>query len=126
MPETGPGSIALTGRRVIAYLIDAGLAGLMGGVVNGMVRHPTEGVRAIAGLAAFVVMTGVLLSVSGQTIGMRLMKLRVVPIGRLRFSWPIAMGIRTLLLALFLPALFFDRDGRGWHDKAAGTAVVQS
>jgi uncharacterized RDD family membrane protein YckC len=31
-----------------------------------------------------------------------------------------------VLLALLVPALIWDRDGRGMHDKAAGTALVRT
>jgi uncharacterized RDD family membrane protein YckC len=35
-------------------------------------------------------------------------------------------AIRTALLVLVLPAVLMDRDGRGLHDKAAGTIVVRA
>ena len=35
-------------------------------------------------------------------------------------------ALRTLLLCLLIPALIWDRDGRGLHDKAAGTVVVRA
>jgi len=34
--------------------------------------------------------------------------------------------LRTALLALVLPALARDGDGRGWHDRASGTIVVRT
>ena len=33
--------------------------------------------------------------------------------------------LRTLLLCLAVPALVWDRQYRGLHDKAVGSAVVQ-
>jgi uncharacterized RDD family membrane protein YckC len=33
--------------------------------------------------------------------------------------------VRTLLLALLVPALIADRDGRGLHDRLAGTVLVR-
>jgi uncharacterized RDD family membrane protein YckC len=33
-------------------------------------------------------------------------------------------ALRTALLLLLVPALVWDRDGRGLHDKAAGTVLV--
>ena len=35
-------------------------------------------------------------------------------------------ALRTLLLCLLIPALIWDRAGRGLHDKAAGTVVVRA
>ncbi len=34
--------------------------------------------------------------------------------------------VRTALIALVVPPLVFDRDGRGLHDMAAGTVVVHA
>jgi len=34
--------------------------------------------------------------------------------------------VRTLLLFLLVPAVIWDRDGRGLHDRASGTAVVRA
>jgi uncharacterized RDD family membrane protein YckC len=50
--------------------------------------------------------------------------MRVVP---LKPAWigvwrPI---VRTVLLALFVPALITDRDRRGIHDRLAGTVLVR-
>jgi uncharacterized RDD family membrane protein YckC len=39
--------------------------------------------------------------------------------------WP-AIVVRTGLLLLVLPAVVYDRDGRGLHDRAAGTVVVRA
>ena len=36
------------------------------------------------------------------------------------------MIVRTVLLCLFLPAMFWDKDGRGLHDKSAGTVIVRT
>ena len=35
------------------------------------------------------------------------------------------VAARGLLLALVIPALFIDADGRGLHDRVSGTAVVR-
>jgi hypothetical protein len=34
--------------------------------------------------------------------------------------------VRTALLVLLVPALVFDRDGRGMHDRLTDTAVVRA
>jgi uncharacterized RDD family membrane protein YckC len=39
---------------------------------------------------------------------------------------PLQVLVRTVLLCLFLPAMFWDKDGRGLHDKAAGTLIVRT
>jgi hypothetical protein len=34
--------------------------------------------------------------------------------------------LRTALIALVLPPIFRDEDGRGWHDRATRTVVVRT
>jgi uncharacterized RDD family membrane protein YckC len=38
---------------------------------------------------------------------------------------PARAGLRTILLFVFVPAVVFDRDGRGLHDRFSDTAVVR-
>jgi uncharacterized RDD family membrane protein YckC len=76
-------------------------------------------------IAVLVVMYVVLLMTAGATIGMWLLGLAVVPIGSDRFSFLRIVG-RSVLLALVIPAVVYDRDRRGLHDKVGGTIVVRS
>ena len=39
---------------------------------------------------------------------------------------PLQAIARTLLLCLFLPAVVWDRDGRGLHDKVPNTVIVRT
>ena len=60
----------------------------------------------------------------GQTLGMRLLRIRCVSIAT---GGPIGVPravVRGALLLLLVPALIMDKDGRGLHDKAAGSMVV--
>jgi uncharacterized RDD family membrane protein YckC len=67
----------------------------------------------------------------GQTLGKMALGLRVVPDeGRERVS-PARAALRTLVwglmalpLGLGFASVLLDREGRGWHDRAAGTRVV--
>ncbi|WP_163547367.1 RDD family protein [Candidatus Frankia nodulisporulans] len=125
LPEHGRGSVVGFGPRLAAYLIDAVVANLMVGVLFLLgVRYSTN-VRGLAIYLIFLLEELILISASGQTIGMRLMGIRVI---RLRDrglqSWP-WIALRTLLLALLVPVFIWDRDQRGTHDRAAGTAVVR-
>jgi len=61
--------------------------------------------------------------VSGS-LGHLIVRLRVVPLaGGYPGLWRPA--VRTVLLSLPIPALIWDRDQRGLHDKAAGTVLVR-
>jgi hypothetical protein len=58
------------------------------------------------------------------SVGHLLLGMRVVPVtpGRLGAWRP---AVRTLLLCLAVPALIWDADHRGLHDRAAGTILVR-
>ena len=76
--------------------------------------------RGYAVYAAFLLQEFVLVSVTGATIGKQLCGIRVVRAadgGRSPWPWVLA---RTVLLGLLVPAVIWDRDGRGLHDRAAG------
>ncbi|HEX4698946.1 MAG TPA: RDD family protein [Actinomycetes bacterium] len=116
LPETGPGSVAGFGRRIVAYLIDSLACSL---IAYGLVRD-----RALT-LPVFAVevaaLTWLASGSAGQLIyGLRIVRLDGKPVGLLRAV------LRTVLLCLLVPALIWDRDGRGLHDKAAGTVVVRA
>jgi uncharacterized RDD family membrane protein YckC len=69
----------------------------------------------------------------GQTIGKMVLGLRVVPAGEGERVDPGRAALRTLVWGLMaLPvglgfaSVLLDREGRGWHDHAAGTRVVRA
>lgn len=127
LPPSGAGSIASTGARFASFLLDIGAAALIGGVLRVFVEDPTAGQRNLAGNAAFAVQVLLLTALTGQSIGMRVVGLQVVRLAR-RDGAPgfLPAAIRTALLGLLVPAMITDRDGRGLHDKAAGTMVLRT
>lgn len=72
----------------------------------------------------FVVLQVVFIPLVSGGIGHLCVGLRVVPVtgGWVGVWRPI---VRTLLLALVIPALIWDADQRGLHDKIAGTVLVR-
>lgn len=123
LPATGSGSVGSFGRRLVALLIDWLLCQL---VTVALLNVPvgSTGAKAFVPLGVFAAMSVVLLSTVGTTIGMRVMGLRVGSLGRATLS-PVQVVVRTALLCLVIPAAIWDRDGRGLHDRAAGTIVVR-
>lgn len=114
------------GRRLLAFLVDVLVGGLMGGLVNLDVTQPGPILRSLAANAAFALEVIVLVALSGQSIGMRLLGLRVAglrPRGVPGFRRAL---VRTALLMLLVPALIWNRDNRGLHDRAAGTVVLRA
>lgn len=63
---------------------------------------------------------------AGQTLGMRLVGLRLARAGGPGRIGPVPAVVRTALVMLVVPALIRDADGRGWHDRLSGTAVVRA
>lgn len=74
-------------------------------------------------LGIFAVENLVLLPTMGATVGQRLLGLLLMSVDGRRVSL-VQVLIRTLLLCLAVPALIWDQDGRGLHDKAAATLLV--
>lgn len=115
-PLEGPGSVGGFGRRLAALVLDWLLCLL---IATGLLRG-----GSVTTLVVFAVENLLLVSLVGATLGHRLLGLRVSSVDGRRAS-PLAVVIRTLLLVLAIPALIWDKDGRGLHDRAAGTLVVR-
>ena len=118
LPEAGPRSIGRLGRRIGAILVDWGIAYLLS---YAFFRPDTYG---FATLGIFGVLQVVFLLIVNGSVGHLIFGLRVVPVvpGYLGVWRPF---VRTILLMLVIPAVIFDRDQRGLHDKVAGTVLVR-
>lgn len=126
-PQTGPGSIARFGRRLGALFIDWMFATLIVNVVTGS-WSSAQNAQPLHQLAIYGVwLTLMIISVpiAGGTLGHRLCRLAVTP---MRGGWPGLWrpAVRAILLALLIPALVWDSDSRGFHDKIAGTVLVRT
>ncbi|MEU9213534.1 RDD family protein [Streptomyces sp. NPDC048415] len=121
LPEHGPGSIARPGRRLGALAVDWGLCLL---IAYGLLTDSYN--RAAQVWAPLILFVLIVLTVGslGFTPGKRLFGLRVVCLGTGRVN-PLRALLRTVLLFLAVPALIWDRDGRGLHDRFAGTVEVR-
>lgn len=114
--EAGSESNGLLLRRVIALTVDWAIAtAISAGFFD---------FNSWATLAVFAGMTLIMLMTAGATLGHRLASLRV-------YRWadgasppyPHQALIRTLALCLVIPAVVWDRSGRGLHDVWAGTVM---
>ncbi|MFE3992402.1 RDD family protein [Streptomyces goshikiensis] len=121
LPQQGPGSVARFGRRLGGVALDwIGCQLIAYGLITG-------GDLKAAGnwtLLLFVALSILTVGTVGSTPGKRIVGLRVVAEdgGRLGFF---RVVVRTLLLALVVPALIWDRDGRGLHDRLARAVQVR-
>jgi uncharacterized RDD family membrane protein YckC len=128
LPADGPGAAAGVGRRLGAVVVDW-LA--CQAIVRGMLGHgawgPDDTLSTSAALgvpALFALEYLLLLPTTGFTLGMRLFGVRVARLGG-GVAGVGAVALRTLLLLLVVPAVVYDRDRRGLHDRAAGTVALR-
>ncbi|WP_027500045.1 RDD family protein [Rhodococcus sp. UNC363MFTsu5.1] len=124
LPETGPGSLVGTGRRLAAFMIDW----LMGGGVALLFLggNALDGRLGSIILMVWFVVGVVTVSLFSFTPGQYCVGLQVA-----RVDAPVPVGVvralaRQVLLVFVVPALITDLDGRGMHDRATGTALVRS
>jgi uncharacterized RDD family membrane protein YckC len=127
LPEQGPGSLATTGQRLGAFVVDALASGLVAALfVQSTSAQGTAGhLPGSWSLIPFVIDYVVGVLVAGRTLGMYLFGLRLVRVDRPAAVGPVRAVARTALLLLLLPAVIWDRDGRGIHDRLTDTAVVR-
>lgn len=121
LPESGPGSMASTGRRVVALFIDW-IAALL--ISRALVGTPETTLESFATLGIFALEVTVLTWLWGSSFGQRLVGIRVV--GRSRRLGLIAALLRTALICIVIPPVIWDADGRGLHDRAVDSVVIRA
>jgi uncharacterized RDD family membrane protein YckC len=121
LPEDGPNSIARPGRRLAALAVDWGLCLL---IAYGLITDGYGQATSNWTLLIFFVMSVLTVGTIGCTPGKRILGLRVVTLAT-GMVHPGRALLRTALLCLAIPALVWDRDGRGLHDRLAGTVEVR-
>ena len=127
LPREGRGSIARPGRRIAALLIVVASAGLIGYAFFSA-PDPVTGVpfaNPIATNLIFFAVQILFIPLLGGSPGHRIlgMRLELASGGWVGLWRPI---VRTVLLALIIPAVVWDADQRGLHDKVVGTVLVRS
>ncbi|MDH6237038.1 RDD family protein [Cryobacterium sp. CG_9.6] len=117
LPRSGPGSVGRPGRRLAGVAIDWSLA-----VGVSVIFFDYS---AVANSVIFVLLQLIFIPTIGGSIGHRLVGLRVVPV---LGGWigPWRAIVRSVLLVIVLPALVWDSDQRGFHDKVAGTVLLRA
>ncbi len=121
--------------RTFAYIIDAIGIGIVSGTIaaivgGGPTSTTSNGLNILFGLAYF----GYFWSAQGggQTLGMRVLNLKVVRTDGSALTITQAViryfGLFVSFLCLFIGVIWvaFDAEKQGWHDKIAGTYVIRT
>ncbi|MEU3350378.1 RDD family protein [Streptomyces sp. NPDC037389] len=121
LPESGPGSVAPLGRRFGALAIDWALCMLIAFAFLAQGNQQRAGNWA---LLIFLVLSLLTVGTVGSTPGKRVFGLRVIAEDGTRLSLPRVL-VRSVLLLLVIPAVIWDRDTRGLHDRLARAVQVR-
>ncbi len=122
LPNHGAGSVGRVGRRIAALAIDQVLAT---GAAFWAFDYTFLDYNGFAVSGMFVLLQIVFIPTIGGSIGHRLVGLRVISLtGGWAGVWRPAL--RSVLLGFAIPALVWDSDQRGFHDKIAGTVLIRS
>ncbi|MEI7453100.1 MAG: RDD family protein [Actinomycetes bacterium] len=115
-----PGEVASLVRRAGALIIDW-VACLL---VAKLVAPALElGEAPFLPLAIFFVEVTLLTWFVAASFGQRVLGIEVIGIdGQRLMLWRIAL--RTLLICLVIPAVIFDSQGRGLHDRTVGSVAI--
>jgi len=121
--------------RTFAYIIDAIGVGIVSGAIaaiigGGPTSNASSGLNLLFGLAYFCYFWSE--QGGGQTLGMRVLNLKVVRTDGSALTITQAairyIGLFVSFLCLFIGVIWvaFDAEKQGWHDKIAGTYVVRT
>ena len=121
MITEGYGAPAGWGRRFLAYVADT-MASIL---VARLFTSPPSAAYSLAVYGLFLGQRFVLTALTGRSLGQLFVGVIVVrldgrPVGFAK------SGVRIALLALVIPVFLVDREGRGLHDRVAGTAIVRA
>lgn len=126
LPAEGRGSLAPVGARLGAFAVDAVASAFVAGLFT-VGRHGGSGGHLPGSWSLIPLALDYVLGIlfAGRTLGMVPFGIRVVRVDRDVAVGPVRAVARTALLMLLVPALIWDRDNRGIHDRATETAVVR-
>ncbi|MEU3016903.1 RDD family protein [Nocardiopsis sp. NPDC007018] len=142
LPEDGSGSVPGVMRRLVGLALDWALSAMLvwAAIRLGLIGQELAAAAAAGGdpeaialtnfttmstLVVFAAMNLLLLTLFGTTVGRRLVGVGITATGERSWPWFASMAVRTLLLCLVIPAVVYDRDTRGLHDRAAGTVATR-
>ncbi len=122
-PHELPGEVAGLWRRIGAITIDWVASMLVASVIFPGLRPWGNG-AGFPILLVFFIEVCLFTWLFASSFGQRLLRIEVVDLAGERLTlWRIAL--RTLLICLVIPAVIFDSQGRGLHDRAVGSVALR-
>lgn len=123
-PQTGPGSIARPGRRLVAFWIDWLL---VQGIFLLLARGPLAGIDSVVLDVSQILVFWAYLVASvgfmGHSLGHLLLGMQVQTLDGRPVGWLTAL-IRQSLVMFLLPVVLMDADQRGLHDRARNSILI--
>lgn len=117
LPQNGSGSLAKFPRRLLALVIDWFVALLISTAFFASDNSAT--------LLIFAGMQFILVLTLGASFGHRITGMKVRKVDGSTVGL-VSSAFRVGLILLVLPAVIWDNDNRGLHDKAAGTVLIRA
>jgi uncharacterized RDD family membrane protein YckC len=125
LPASGVSSAAGFGRRLGGVAVDWVLGEVIAGLFVGPDALVTPGFNWIV-LGVWFLITAAPVAVFGASAGMTAFGIRVASIDSAAVIGVPRAVLRTAMIAVVVPPLVRDKDGRGWHDRATRTVVVRT
>jgi uncharacterized RDD family membrane protein YckC len=124
LPENGPGSLAGLGRRIVAFFLDYFASMAVAHLIDGGLSPLSNPFRILT-LEVMFAQMALLTALTGSSFGQRLLGMQVTKLDLSRVD-ALRVIARTAMIFLVIPAVVWDRDTRGLHDKVLGTVVVRT
>ncbi|HEV3095531.1 MAG TPA: RDD family protein [Candidatus Dormibacteraeota bacterium] len=121
--------------RVVAFIIDSIIVGVVNAIVAAILNQSTTGrtgIQTLLGIIYFTYFWSASSPWPGQTVGDKLLSLRVIRTDGSDLSIVQAfvryVGLFISFIVIFIGVIWvaFDPNKQGWHDKIAGTYVVKT
>ena len=121
--------------RVVAFIIDSIIVGVVNSIIAAILSSSTSGrtgIQTLLGIIYFTYFWSASSPWPGQTVGDKLLNLRVIRTDGTDLTIVQALiryvGLFVSFLVIFIGVIWvaFDPNKQGWADKIAGTYVIKT
>jgi uncharacterized RDD family membrane protein YckC len=127
LPESGVGSVATGGARLLGLIVDFVIAALVTAIFLPVdLQNPVvmQQFNLWSG-GVWAVISVVSAGFFGFTPGMGVVGIRVARLDGAALVGPVRALVRAVLTFVIIPAAVRNADGRSWLDRLTGTVVVR-